>query len=64
MEGERLRTGPQAQIDGIKHGMGFILWLERGYADCIEGYTYDDETTALNLKAVSFRITDRPEAGH
>jgi hypothetical protein len=28
--GERLRNGPTAKINGMKYGMGFILWLEQG----------------------------------
>src|SRR6266481_7691242 len=36
----RSRNGPEAKIDGLEHGMGFILWLEEGYADCLEGYSY------------------------
>jgi len=55
--GERLRNGPAAQIDGMKYGMGFILWLEQGYADCLEGYAYgDDGTTELTFDAVRFQI--------
>src|SRR5579864_4826081 len=30
VEGERLRNGPEAKIDGLQHGMGFILWLKQG----------------------------------
>ena len=25
--------------------MGFILWLESGRADCLEGYNWADEST-------------------
>jgi hypothetical protein len=35
--GLRLRDGPAAKGDGLMHGMGFILWLENGRADCLEG---------------------------
>jgi len=56
--GERLRNGPIAKIDGLKYGMGFILWLEQGYADCLEGYAYgDDSTTGLVFDAVHFEIS-------
>jgi hypothetical protein len=51
-----LRYGPQAKIEGIKHGMGFILWLSESYLDCLEGYTYDDDTTALDLINLRFEI--------
>jgi hypothetical protein len=55
--GERLRNGPQAKIEGLKYGMGFILWLESGYADCLEGYAYGpDSTTELPFESVHFQI--------
>jgi hypothetical protein len=52
--GERSRAGPETKIDGLHHGMGFILWLEEGYADCLEGYSYDDSTTDIVLETVGF----------
>jgi hypothetical protein len=62
--GERLRNGPTAKVDGLKCGMGFILWLEAGYANCLEGYAYgDDSTTALMFDAVRFEIAKQPDAG-
>jgi hypothetical protein len=54
--GERLRAGPQAKIDGLEHGMGFILWLKEGYADCLEGYSYAESTTGIDLEAAGFEI--------
>jgi hypothetical protein len=54
--GERLRAGPQAKINGLEHGMGFILWLKEGYADCLEGYSYAESTTGIDLEAVGFEI--------
>ena len=60
--GERLRNGPNVKIDGMKYGMGFILWLGQGYADCLEGYAYgDDSTTKLMFEAVGFEISIGPE---
>jgi hypothetical protein len=54
----RLRNGPSAKVDGVTYGMGFILWLEKGYADCLEGYTFDDSTTELDFATVGFSITN------
>jgi hypothetical protein len=54
--GERWRDGPSAKIDGLAHGMGFILWLKEGYADCLEGYSYDDRTIGIDLENISFEI--------
>ena len=59
--GERLRDGPPVRVDGMKYGMGFILWLEQGYAACLEGYAFGDESTAeLDFEAVHFEI-DKPQ---
>jgi hypothetical protein len=54
--GERLRNGPEARIDGLEHGMGFILWLKDGYADCLEGYSYGESTTGIALEQAGFEI--------
>jgi hypothetical protein len=56
LTGERLRAGPEAKIKGLEHGMGFILWLKEGYADCLEGYSYDDSTADIALETVGFEI--------
>ncbi len=56
LTGERSRAGPETKIDGLHHGMGFILWLKEGYADCLEGYSYAEGTTSIVLEAVDFEI--------
>jgi hypothetical protein len=56
----RLRNGPPAKVDGVAYGMGFILWLKEAYADCLEGYTYGDDTTELRFETVGFSITNPP----
>jgi len=60
VKGSRLKNGPAAQIDGLKHGMGFILWLKEGYADCLEGFGYGENISALNLETVGFEINSQP----
>lgn len=32
----------QAQIDGVKHGAGFVLFIRGGIMTSLEGYTYDE----------------------
>jgi hypothetical protein len=54
--GESLRRGPAARIDGLVYGMGFILWLKEGYADCLEGYSYEESTTRTALERIGFEI--------
>jgi len=56
LTGERSRAGPETKIDGLSHGMGFVLWLKEGYADCLEGYSYAESTTGILLEAVGFEI--------
>ena len=53
---DRHRNGPAVKVDGLKHGMGFILWLKQGYADCLEGYSYDESTTALAFEQIGFEV--------
>jgi hypothetical protein len=53
---KRLREGPEAKIDGLEYGMGFILWLKEGYADCLEGHSYAESTTGIALEAMRFEI--------
>ena len=31
-----------AELDGLHRGAGFILWLEEGRIDTLEGYSYDE----------------------
>jgi len=54
--GKRLRGGPAAKIDGLELGIGFILWLTEGYADCLEGFCYEGSTTGIALHRAGFRI--------
>jgi len=50
--------GPEAKIDGLEHGMGFLLWLANGYAKCLEGYCYDESTVGIDFEQVGFKITE------
>jgi hypothetical protein len=31
-----------AEIDGAQHGAGFVLFIEDGMLDVLEGFTYDE----------------------
>lgn len=44
--------GIGADVDGMTYGMGFLLWLQDGVAETLEGYTYDDETVGLELSSL------------
>jgi hypothetical protein len=63
LQGDRYRDGGSAKIGTLQCGMGFILFLKKGYADCLEGYSYGNESTAtLDFANVNFEITGPPNA--
>jgi len=50
----RRRLGDvHAEIGGLEHGAGFILWIEDGRLSCLEGYSYQeawpDQVTAFRV---------------
>jgi hypothetical protein len=51
-----------ADLDGLEHGAGFILWLEDGRLETLEGFTYaepwPDEVRRFD---VGFAPVSRPE---
>jgi hypothetical protein len=45
------------RIDGLDHGMGFLLWIKNGVIHELEGYAQGDEDTSkLNFGTVGFAI--------
>lgn len=56
ISGERCRRGPAVNVRGLQYGMGFILWIKGGYADQLEGYSYEESTTALKFESVGFQV--------
>lgn len=46
-----------AEIHSVEHGAGFLLWVEDGLLDSLEGYTYADpwpqEVSAFKLNYVA-----------
>jgi hypothetical protein len=50
-----------ASVDGLEHGLGFVLFLEDGRLHLLEGYSYEPEsTTSLDLASVAFRVFRAP----
>ena len=45
-----------AQIDGLEHGAGFILFVRDGVLDLLEGYSYDEPWPA---EITDFELTYR-----
>jgi hypothetical protein len=60
VRGPQRKDGPVVKIDGLKHAMGFILWLKEGYASCLEGFGYGENISSLNLETVDFEVDPRP----
>ena len=54
--GERERDGPDAKVEGLEYGMGFLLWFENGYAHSLEGFSYMEDTTEIAFETVAFEI--------
>jgi hypothetical protein len=58
--GERFRHGPQVKVNGLEHGLGFVLWLKEGFVSCLEGYSYGRECTeGIVSETAAFEIVQR-----
>ncbi|SFM17158.1 hypothetical protein SAMN03159423_5769 [Bradyrhizobium sp. NFR13] len=52
-----------AKVNGVEDALGFILWLNDGYVDFLEGYTMNLEGTSdLNFTALDFELRGMPPA--
>lgn len=45
-----------ASVQGLDHGMGFVLFLKDGRLRTLEGFTYDDPTAELDLNCLNFEV--------
>jgi hypothetical protein len=43
-----------ANVVGLQHGMGFLLWLRDGYIHQLEGYSYGESTSGIDFERVAF----------
>ena len=49
--------GAYAKVEGIEHGMGFIVFLKDGRVSLIEGYCHgDDSTGGLDFARLKFDL--------
>ena len=46
----------EARVEGLQHGIGFILWVKNGRLDVLEGYSYEEVTTPLKWEGVAFEL--------
>lgn len=42
------------EIEGLEHGMGFLLWIRDGVAETLEGYTHAGSLSDLDLTTLRF----------
>jgi hypothetical protein len=45
-----------ARMQGLDHGMGFILWLQNGRLSKLEGYSFEEYTARIDLEAAVFDL--------
>jgi hypothetical protein len=45
-----------ANIVGLEHGMGFLLFMQDGRLHVLEGFTYDDSTSELDFEHMKFEV--------
>ena len=41
-QGHEFPDDVYADLDGLRHGVGFLLWLDDGRLATLEGFTYDE----------------------
>ena len=46
VEGRLILSDVGAEVEGVEHGAGFVLYVERGVLDCLEVFTYTGEWPA------------------
>lgn len=52
-----LGSETHARVDGLQHGLGFVLFMENGLLHVLEGYTYMPESTAaFDLASIGFEM--------
>ena len=61
--GIRLALGDVvAEVEGVEHGVGLVLFIEDGLMTCLEGYVFGDEAFPDNIGR--FRISETRVAFH
>jgi hypothetical protein len=43
-----------ANVVGLEHGMGFLLWLRDGHIHKLEGFSYGESTSDIDFERVGF----------
>ncbi len=53
---DRIIGNVWAEIEGFESPMTFLVFVEDGYANCLEGATIEDRTTHIDLSVLKFEI--------
>lgn len=51
---------PSADVDGLEHGMGFLLMVRDCKMVCLEGYSFEDHAAPIDFETVAFSMIARP----
>lgn len=57
-----LSTDICANVAGVERGMGFLVFIEDGRLETIEGFSYEASTADLDLECLEFEVTKTPVA--
>jgi len=49
-----------ANVEGLKHGLGLMLWFKNGRVDALEGFSFGEDTTDINLATARFEMVTAP----
>jgi hypothetical protein len=47
-----------ATVPNLAYGIGFILWLKDGYLNELEGFSFGEDTSELDLETTAFELVD------
>jgi len=50
----------EAEIDGLEHGAGFLLYIEKGQLHMLEGYSYDEAWPSV-IRSFKVSFTPGPD---
>jgi hypothetical protein len=59
--GQRVISGVGAELEGVDHGAGFLLFVQDGQLDFLEGFTFDEPWPAHVALRRWFYLRPRPE---
>jgi hypothetical protein len=55
-----LNTDVHANVAGLDRGMGFLVFVEDGRLETLEGFAYEESTANLDLECLEFEVIRIP----